>query len=222
MNKLKNLLICRDFEDWKTPFYQLLEGKSNLIEFEKEVYKLSNLEDILEKDLYIDLLSYNYEDKSQFTEILQLVKRIINIDDFYRWKLCNLLKESGLDFKNPNLESITNYELPNLLLEIYGEMEIGEVGQGEEQAKSNITFLKSPLKSDLEDYWVTIIGEVVQVGLAHHGNIIIFMNNEGIMYIYIELTNKMYIGGDFEKTMSKLLFGLDYGKLISLPAIDNL
>ncbi|MEW7278454.1 SUKH-3 domain-containing protein [Aquimarina sp. 2201CG1-2-11] len=215
MNKQNQLLICKEFADWKIVFYRFLDNKYNLIDLEKEIYKLPNLENSLGRDSYIDLLSYNYKDESQFFEIKQLLNSYIDIDDFYSWKLCNLFKKKGFNVKN--LIDYNNVELPDLLLELYGGKEFGEIGEGKEQAKSNVTFLKKPLKSDLDDYWKVLIGEVVQVGLAHHGNIILFMNNEGVMFIYIEITNNMYIGGNFKTTMSKLLFGLDYGELIVKP-----
>ncbi|WP_025740672.1 SUKH-3 domain-containing protein [Aquimarina pacifica] len=216
MKNKKNILLCNGLKEWKILFLSLLDGVFAIDEFENEIYNLVKLESYIGKESYSNLISFNYKDSSQFSNIFESVRDNLEILDIHKWNLCKIFIDAGLSKENSKLiyENNANLTLPYVLLEIYGGMKIGDVGPGQEQAKSDVCFMKIPIKSDLDEYWKNSIGEVIQVGFAHHENIILFMNNEGMMYIYIDLTNTMYLGGDFETTMIKLVFGLDYGDLV--------
>lgn len=206
--------IKSSFEESENVFYNFLDGNYSISQFENAIYESRQLPNKLDSDLYFELMSFNFKDSSQHKKLEDFIRQeIINPEDYDKWKLYNLFTKAGWkeDVYEKHFLIEDSSKLPHLFLKYYHGLSIGEVGKGILQAKSDVLFLNEPIESDLDSSWF-FLGELMQIGYAHHENIILFMNNEGDIYIYIELTDEMYFGGTFEDTMFKLLYGLDYGE----------
>lgn len=220
MTIVNNILICNDFKKWEEIFYSFLNQNTDLLKFEEYIYNNPDMEKEIGTYMYDQFLLINYKENSSSTNVKDLINTIINKDPkrYNKWKICELIKKTGWKKEYSSyIDDNNKTRLPILFSELYGGIEIGENGKGLEQAKSNVKFLLKNRDSDLEDFWKEKIGEVFQVGTAHHENIILFMNNEGTFYIFIDVINRMYVGGNLEETLSKLLFGLNYGEQIQCP-----
>ncbi len=80
-------------EDTKVKFYQFLVGKIGIAEFEKWIYSNSSLEIEIGENSYMDLISFDFKDKSA-NEILKVfISEIVQIGDFEKWKITNKLRE---------------------------------------------------------------------------------------------------------------------------------
>lgn len=212
MNNLE-FLICRNFENWETLFCELINGKIDFLDFESKIYEIKELEEVIDHDLYIQLISLNYKDPNNQFFILNIANEILIKENCYHdWKLCDLFKKAGWKMKNcsGNIQS----NAAELIACMYGGLEVGELGKGVEMEKNIISFFTTPDVVDFIEPWYAIIGKVKQVGIAIHGELVLFVDQEGFFYIYVDMTDEMYLGGNFKETMYKLLLGFDYGKMI--------
>ena len=95
--------------DIKIRFYEILRNRALLSEFEEWVYEAKDLEKIISKDDYLDLISLNYNKSGAYYELCKLLKTHIDIGEFEAYKLIELLEEAKL--RNDNL--------PYILMEFY-------------------------------------------------------------------------------------------------------
>lgn len=214
MNKLKRFNFCKEnIVEWQDMFYKFLDGTYTLLDLEKNIFTYKELEEILGSNVYLELISFNFLDKTSNYEIKEFIENhIIEDVDIHKWKVCSMINDAlGNIQERESIQYSEDIRLPELFLKEFGGLKVGEIGAGIDIGKSNVEFFLKPYKSDLEKHWEDLLGKLSLIGKAHHDNIYIFMNEQGIMYIYMDMVDIMYFGGDFEETMTKLLLGIDFG-----------
>ncbi len=78
----------------KQTFFKLLNGDITIKDFEQWVYKSSdNLETVLQPDLYLDLISFNYIQKDSLRQLCDKIKTQIDNEEFTIWRTKRLLKD---------------------------------------------------------------------------------------------------------------------------------
>lgn len=76
-------------------FYDTINGKIKLEDFESWVYSDKELETILPEDEYLELISFNYRKNGAKYELVKLLsEKFINLGDYEKWKMLNLLRSA--------------------------------------------------------------------------------------------------------------------------------
>ncbi|HWB28274.1 MAG TPA: hypothetical protein VG738_22530 [Chitinophagaceae bacterium] len=76
----------------KIEFYKFLNGDISVSDLEKFIYKHSDLEQQLDKDIYLELISLDFKDKYVIATLPDFIKKnIIEEGQFETWKLRNVL-----------------------------------------------------------------------------------------------------------------------------------
>lgn len=82
-------------------FYKFLNGDTNLLDIETFIYKQPELEQQLDKDIYLELINFDFKDKNADDKLRQfLFQDIAEEGQFETWKLKSLLYTFMTDFKN--------------------------------------------------------------------------------------------------------------------------
>ena len=82
----------------KIEFYKFLNGDINVSDLENFIYKQSDLEQQLDKDTYLELISLDFKDKYAVATLPDFIKKkIIDEGRFETWKLRNLLNAFLID-----------------------------------------------------------------------------------------------------------------------------
>lgn len=82
-------------------FYKLLNGDTNLLVFETFVYNQTDLEQQLGKELYLELISFDFKDKNATADLRQFIfNHIVPEGQYETWKLKLLLYNFLTDFSN--------------------------------------------------------------------------------------------------------------------------
>jgi hypothetical protein len=78
----------------KQTFFRLLDGDLPIKDFEQWVYKSGDfLETELQQDIYLDLISFNYNQKDNLLLLSDKIKTLVDIDEFNIWRTKRLLKD---------------------------------------------------------------------------------------------------------------------------------
>jgi hypothetical protein len=76
----------------KQTFFRLLNGELPIKDFEQWVYNSSNnLETELQPDFYLDLISFNYNQKDNFQQLSDKIGTQIDTNEFNIWRIRKLL-----------------------------------------------------------------------------------------------------------------------------------
>lgn len=82
-------------------FYKFLNGDISLLDIETFVYKQIDLEQQLGKEIYSELISFDFKDKNASTDLIQFIFKHIAAEGRYEtWKLKSLLYIFLTDFSN--------------------------------------------------------------------------------------------------------------------------
>ncbi|WP_461787756.1 hypothetical protein [Pedobacter sp.] len=82
-------------------FYKFLNGDTSLLEMETFVYTETDLEQQLNKDIYLELINFNFNDKNSSYQLRQFIfQHIAPEGEFETWKLKSLLYAFLADFNN--------------------------------------------------------------------------------------------------------------------------
>lgn len=207
-------------EAWKIPFYEFVGGKLKLKEFEQEIYKSSELESIIGEDRYIDLVSFNFNDKHIYSEVTNFIlEKILPSETEYQCKLYILIgKFYRTDIALKTKESKT---LPEAIISIYEGAHIEVDYRGVNNPACDVEFLHEvkPLNKSIEDCRNVLPLSAVRIGCAHYGDILLFMDDDGIVYFYLGYIDQLYCGGKFLDALTILFFGLEYGKRLCPPLL---
>jgi hypothetical protein len=200
---------------WKIPFYELIGGKLNLIEFEKEVYKLSELEFIIEEDVYIDLVSFNYTNNHCYNDVVNLIleKILLEEDEYY----CRLFVLIGKSYLNDiQAKTIKSRSLPEAVINIFEGAHINVNWTGVENPACDIEFSTEVryLNRAEKDCRNVLPLSAVSIGYACNSDIELIMDDDGIVYVYLHIIDELYCTGEFLKALKRLFFGLEYGELL--------
>lgn len=81
-------------------FYKFLNGDINLLDIETFVYKQADLEQQISKEIYLELISFDFKDKNATAELRQFIfNHIVLYGHYETWKLklllCNFLTDSS-------------------------------------------------------------------------------------------------------------------------------
>ncbi len=81
-------------ESNKIEFYKFLKGETSVSAFEEFIYTQKTLEQDLDKDLYLELLGFNFKNKNSRVQLEGLIfGRLITEAEFETWRLKKSLKE---------------------------------------------------------------------------------------------------------------------------------
>lgn len=84
-----------------TEFYNFLNGDTNLLDIETFVYKQTDLEQQLGKEIYLELISFDFMGKNASADLIQFIfKHIATEGQYETWKLKSLLCSFLTDFSN--------------------------------------------------------------------------------------------------------------------------
>jgi|SRR5690554_230400 len=82
-------------------FYNFLNGDTNLLDIETFVYEQTDLEQQLGKEIYLELISFDFKDKNASADLRQFIfKHIAPEGQYETWKLKSLLFSFLTDFSN--------------------------------------------------------------------------------------------------------------------------
>lgn len=96
-------------------------------------------------------------------------------------------------------------------LQEFSGLSIGEVGEGQECAASDVQFFSEP-RYVVEEYarpWLGSVGRLVAVGDAHNSHMLLYVGQAGEYYVFTEPNEELYwAGGNIREALKKLLLGL--------------
>lgn len=201
---------------WKIPFYEFVGGKIGIEEFEKILYGLTDLESRIGTDAYIELISFNFSNRHIYNDVVKLIlEKVLFEENDYNCKFFALIGEF---YQNIVLKSIiTNSKnLPEAVLNIFNGAHIQVKWGGVDNPAYDVEFLNEVihLKEPIMGCLNVLPSSTVIIGYAANSYITLLMDDEGIVYISLQITDVIYRGGDFFETLTKIFFGLDYGELL--------
>lgn len=206
---------------WKIPFYEFVGGKLMLLEFEKKIYRLSDLESIIGEDTYIELISFNFSNTHIHNDVVKLIlEKILFEENDYNSKLFTLIGEFySNDIK---LKTINAKNLPEAVLNIFEGAHINVMWVGVDNPACDVEFLnkviyvKRPVRGCLN----VLPSSAVIFGYACNSDIMLLMDDEGIVYISLQIIDKLFCGGEFFDALIRLFLGLDYGELLCTTSTE--
>jgi hypothetical protein len=210
---------ANEIPTWKIPFIEFITGKINLEDLEKKIYEQSELEFILGKNLYIDLVCFNFKNRLIYGEVFRLIlDKILIEEDEYFWKLYGLIGEYYLN--DIKLKTRNSKTLPEAVLAIFEGAHIHVKWNGVDNPTCDVEFYTEVffIKNRYLDCTKVLPPSTVQIGEAFNADISLYMDEDGIMYFHF-IDGKLYKGGEFLEALKILFFGLKYGELICSP--DN-
>ncbi|MBB4808294.1 hypothetical protein HNP38_003636 [Chryseobacterium defluvii] len=200
---------------WKIPFYEFVGGKLKLAEFEKIVYGLSDLESIIGEDAYIELISFDFSDTHIYNDVIKLIlEKILFEENDYNSKLFVLIGEFYQDDIKSKTKNAKN--LPEAVLNIFECAHIDVKWRGvnnpacDVEFLNKIIYLERPVRGCLN----VLPSSAVIIGYADNSYITLLMDDEGIVYISLQITDVIYRSGDLFKALTRLFLGLEYGELL--------
>lgn len=200
---------------WKIPFYEFIGEKIELREFEKMVYELSDLESIIGEDAYIELISFNFSNPHIHNDVVKLtLEKILFEENDYNCKLFALIgKFYQIDIKS-KIKNSKN--LPEAVLDIFEGAHIDVKWEGIDNPACDVEFFKKAihLKRTVRGCLDVLPSSAVIIGHACNSDITLLMDDEGIVYISLNIIDKLYRGGEFFDALKILFFGLEYGELL--------
>ncbi|MFN3195722.1 MAG: hypothetical protein ACE364_07240 [Chlorobiota bacterium] len=141
-------------------FYKYLAGVISSKELEQLVYRCSHIENVLPRETYFELISYNFESNKLYDFVLNIVKSYCDIDAFEKYRtieLLNSIVDGELDFHSAatKLYNVFNDQCHRLKIPIISK-ELGlqfwdllDVIPKESEYKN---WNKDALKEQLEEY----------------------------------------------------------------------
>lgn len=202
-------------QTWKIPFYELIGGKLNFKEFEKILYESPNLESIIGENTYIELISFNFNNTHIYNDITKFVlEKILFEENDYNCRLFTLI---GKFYKNDIKSKTKNAKnLPEAIINIFEGAHISVHWRGSYYPAYDIKFLDkiSYLKRPVRGCLNILPLSAVIIAYAADSDIALLMDNDGIVYIYLGITDEVCYGCEFFEALNKIFFGLGYGKLL--------
>jgi hypothetical protein len=199
---------------WKIPFYEFIGGKLKLREFEEIIYGLSDLESIIGEDTYIELISFNFSNTHIYNDIVKLIlEKILFEKNDYNCKLYTLIGDfyqTDIELKVKNAKN-----LPEAVLKIFEGAHIEVKWEGIDNPAYDIEFLNKViyLRRIIKDCLYVLPSSAVIIGYACNSDIMLLMDDEGNVYIALQIIDKIYFGGTFFEALTRLFFGLEYGEI---------
>ena len=104
--------MTRLSDENKKEFYKFLNGETTVSELENFIYKHSDLEQELDRDTYLELISLDFNDKYVIARLTDFIKRkIIEEGHFETWRLRNILNAFLTDANNIQIHLDKLYHL---------------------------------------------------------------------------------------------------------------
>ncbi|MBK9183980.1 MAG: hypothetical protein IPM83_12920 [Ignavibacteria bacterium] len=75
----------------KRMFYEVLNGDMTIRDFEQLIYDSDKYENALGAGLYLDLISFNYDQKDALTQLKEIIRPFIDSNEFNVWRIKSLL-----------------------------------------------------------------------------------------------------------------------------------
>jgi hypothetical protein len=200
---------------WKIPFYEFVGEKLRLLEFEKKIHGLSDLESIIGEDAYIELISFNYSNTHIYNDVIKLIlEKILFEENNYNSKLFILIGEYYQNDFELKIKNAKN--LPEAVLNIFEGAHIDVKWRGVDNPSCDVEFLSKVtyIKAHVKGCLNVLPSSAVIIGYACNSDIMVLMDDEGIIYIYLQIIDKLYRGGEFFNALFRLFLGLEYGELL--------
>lgn len=200
---------------WKIPFYEIIGGKINLVDFEKELYKTTELEAIIGEEIYIELVSFNYTDIRNYNDVVNYIfEKILIEESVYDCKLFVLISRFYSSDISQKLEKAKN--IPEAVIIIFEGAHINVNWQGVDSPACDIEFFQKIKIFDWDAGEILPL-KAVEIGYADNYNIKLLMDDDGNVYFDFCIVNATYYGGNFFNALKLLFFGLGYGQRIYPP-----
>lgn len=112
-----------------------------------------------------------------------------------------------------SLRGGSSEERATAITSMFGGMHVGEIGKGQDLAKSDVRFFSASVREDeLVERWTGKLGQLSAIATAHYDHMTVFVDQAGQFYAFADPTNVLYpIGSDFRAAMECLLLGKRYG-----------
>jgi hypothetical protein len=199
---------------WKIPFYEFVGGKLKLAEFGEIIYGLPELETIIGKDTYLELIIFDFSNKHIYNDLINFIlKKILFEKNDYNCKLFTLI---GKFYQNDIKSKTRNAKnLPEAVLDIFEGAHIYVNWRGIDNPAYDVEFfteaiyLKRPVRGCLN----VLPSSAVIIGYAADSYINLLMDNDGKVYISYDVIDDIYCGCEFFEALIRLFFGFDYGEL---------
>ncbi len=79
--------------EYKATFFKYLDGRLSIEELESWIYRAQGLEDHLEKEVYSELIAFNFKNKYSDGLLVDLItEKIIRRRAFLTWKIKKTVK----------------------------------------------------------------------------------------------------------------------------------
>jgi hypothetical protein len=206
---------------WKIPFYEFIGGKINLVDFEKEIYKTTELEVIIGEEIYIELVSFNYTYIRNYNDVVNYIfEKILIEESVYDCKLYVLISRFYSSDISQKLEKAKN--IPEAVIIIFegAHININVNWQGVDSPAYGIEFFQKINMFEWDSGEMMPLS-TVEIAYTHDHEITLLMDNEGKVYFDFRTVNVTYYGGEFFDALKLLFFGLGYGQRIYPPLHSN-
>ncbi|WP_428224232.1 SUKH-3 domain-containing protein [Flavobacterium sp.] len=204
---------------WKIPFYEFVGGKIEIEEFEKILYGLTDLEKRIGIDTYVELISFNFSNGHIYNDVIKLILEKVLIEESDN--NCKLFASVGEFYQNVDLKYIiaNSKNLPEAVLNIFNGAHIAVKWSGVDNPAYDVEFLKEVirLKEPIMGCLNILPSSTVIIGYAANSYMTLFMDDDGIVYISLDVTGEIYYGTSLIDALTKILLGLEYGKILCSP-----
>ncbi len=199
-------------------FKDFILNRISIEEFEDIVYQKKELEESIGQAIYLDLISFNYQSKSAYYELMKLLEeKVILENDLQHWKIRNIFSKHGwYEGRKFNLESFDYSDteaqrIAVIILEEFGGLEIEPESDSKYDFR-DVIFFKAPYVEISKKLGHLAYFASTQRSYAH-----VCVDNKGVYYIYYEMTHELHLlGTEFDDSIAAILFNLESGKLVEI------
>ncbi len=164
----------------------------------------------------IELLSFDFSNNHIYNDVFNLVLEKVLVEESENH--CKLFVLIGEFYLN-DIESKTkkSRNLPEAVVSIYEGDHIEVKWIGIDNPACDVEFLPEVdylNRSEKDCRNILPSSALIEIGYAHNTDIELLMDDDGIVYFYLHIIDKLYYGGKFLKALMILFFGLEYGELL--------
>jgi len=193
-----------------------LLNRISIAEFENIIYQEKKLEESIGQAIYFDLISFNYQRKGAYSELMKLLEeKVIPENDLKHWRIRNIFSKHGwYEGRKCNLESFDYCDteaqrIAVRILEEFGGLEI-EPEKDSKYDFIDIVFFKAPYVEISKK-----LGYLAFFASAQRSYASLCVDSKGVFYIHYEIVNELHLlGKGFDDSIAAVLFNLKSGELI--------
>ncbi|HLO53634.1 MAG TPA: SUKH-3 domain-containing protein [Saprospiraceae bacterium] len=204
----------------KEKILNLLIGKENTKDFESWVFKNSDLESSLGNELYLELISSNYNDMCLLHNLKQIIlENFISEEEYYSFKYKSVLQDSGwypkrrIDVDLSKFEKTDEMQNAFKIIEEFGGLKLNSTDKFDVREITIIDFFETPAYfKNMKEYGLNI--NLVCFAWVENSYIDILVDKN---YNFYQMDNVVsenlykYIGPNYEQMLKDFLF-FDYNE----------